>query len=496
LHHELWRDELQSWLVARDSHSLIELYRNCRFEGHPILWYFLLYLLTAVTHSLLALQLLNLFLGTAFIFLFNRFSGLGNLQKILFSFGYYAVFEFTLISRSYNLELLLIALVLVLFRERARNLLWISVVLVALANVSAFGLLFAVCLGAVVILDEQYRISGTERGPAATIYRLPALVICIAGMLFSVLQIRPEEGNLVSTDSSSLADMDRISVVFSRIYDAYLLVPEWKVMPYWNFAGTMRLDSYDLFTELFFSVLILVACLVILWRKPVALLFFVVVSAGVFVLCEVPFLIALRYTGRFFLAFMFALWLGHFFPDRRFSSWGNAIAAAGKKIQPVFLYLVLGVQLLAGAKYFLTDLRMPFSSSGQVASLIKRDKLDSLPVVGTQDYAASCFAALLDKQVFYPESKTWGSFITWDNHLRTHQNPDFDVVIQSVDSVLNTNYRQALVILNTLPAGPNGKLEHDLVTPTIKMDMLFQSEKCMVPDEYYYVFLATRIQNR
>src|SRR5215469_18650132 len=42
LHHEMWRDEIQDWLLARDSNSVPRLFANLKYEGHPGLWYLLL----------------------------------------------------------------------------------------------------------------------------------------------------------------------------------------------------------------------------------------------------------------------------------------------------------------------------------------------------------------------------------------------------------------------------------------------------------------------
>lgn len=41
-HHELWRDEVQAWLLARDSSSAIDLLSRQKYEGHPALWQLLL----------------------------------------------------------------------------------------------------------------------------------------------------------------------------------------------------------------------------------------------------------------------------------------------------------------------------------------------------------------------------------------------------------------------------------------------------------------------
>ena len=35
-HHELWRDELQAWMLARDSSGPLDLFRNAEYEGSPI----------------------------------------------------------------------------------------------------------------------------------------------------------------------------------------------------------------------------------------------------------------------------------------------------------------------------------------------------------------------------------------------------------------------------------------------------------------------------
>ena len=36
-HHEMWCDEIQAWLLARDSANVFELFRNLKYEGHPSL---------------------------------------------------------------------------------------------------------------------------------------------------------------------------------------------------------------------------------------------------------------------------------------------------------------------------------------------------------------------------------------------------------------------------------------------------------------------------
>jgi hypothetical protein len=50
-HHELWRDEVQAWLLDRDSSSAIDLLSRQKYEGHPALWQLLLMPLTRISET-------------------------------------------------------------------------------------------------------------------------------------------------------------------------------------------------------------------------------------------------------------------------------------------------------------------------------------------------------------------------------------------------------------------------------------------------------------
>src|SRR5690606_23248229 len=70
LRHELWLDESHHWLISRDSGSFSELIANTRYEGHPILWNFLLFLISRLTLNPVWMQLLHIVISTAAVGLF------------------------------------------------------------------------------------------------------------------------------------------------------------------------------------------------------------------------------------------------------------------------------------------------------------------------------------------------------------------------------------------------------------------------------------------
>jgi hypothetical protein len=57
--HEMYVDEGQPWLIARDSRNLLKMFQHLRYEGHPGLWYVLLYLPAHLSGSVIWIQVIN-----------------------------------------------------------------------------------------------------------------------------------------------------------------------------------------------------------------------------------------------------------------------------------------------------------------------------------------------------------------------------------------------------------------------------------------------------
>ena len=110
LRHEMWRDELQAWMIARDSSSIPNLIANLRYEAHPPLWYFLLFVITRFTSNPVSMQCLHLCIATLCISIFLCYSPFSRLQKALFVFGYFPFYEYAVITRSYSLGVLFLFL--------------------------------------------------------------------------------------------------------------------------------------------------------------------------------------------------------------------------------------------------------------------------------------------------------------------------------------------------------------------------------------------------
>jgi hypothetical protein len=70
MHHEMWRDELHCWLVARDSAMPWDVVHNRAYDGQPPLWYLLLWILERITHDPIAMQVVHVAIAASVVWVF------------------------------------------------------------------------------------------------------------------------------------------------------------------------------------------------------------------------------------------------------------------------------------------------------------------------------------------------------------------------------------------------------------------------------------------
>ena len=102
LHHEIWRDEAQVWLLVKYS-NLPQLFERLINEGHPPLFYLINMLFQKIGLSILSMQLfcwLSSVLGVFLLFRYSPFKWWVNLSIVL-SAGF--IYDFPVIARGYSL---------------------------------------------------------------------------------------------------------------------------------------------------------------------------------------------------------------------------------------------------------------------------------------------------------------------------------------------------------------------------------------------------------
>lgn len=118
--HEHWADEAQAWMIAKTL-SAKELFTITPFEGHPVLWYFLIMPFAKLGLPYNLFSFISLVIVTIGAWIFVRKSNFSVLLKILILFSPVFTFYSPVIARPYCLVCLELVCFCVFYKNRKNN---------------------------------------------------------------------------------------------------------------------------------------------------------------------------------------------------------------------------------------------------------------------------------------------------------------------------------------------------------------------------------------
>ena len=398
LHHELWLDEAHHWLLARDSGSLMELIENTRYEGHPLLWNFLLFVITRLTWDPFWMQLLHIGIATLAVFVFLRKAPFSWLFKSLFIFGYFMVFEYNLISRNYILGVLFLFLACSAFQDRNKN----FAVPVWLALAANTHLMFAVLSFAFFLLfaaDRHQKQTLTTRAFCYIIYT--------CGIALAAIQIIPAEDTQFFTRIEHLSFAEKLSKGFITLFKGLAVVPDFRSIHFWN--SNWFVNSGKMLAG--FAGLIAYLIPLVLFQKNRKILYFVYIALfGLQLFFFVTQMSATRYDGAAYLIIIFALWLEHGMNPEHYRF--KALFRKFRLMRNPILYGILLVHFGSGVCAYSMDLLHPFSGSKKAAEWIEKNTPD-LPVVSPSCEGTSV-SPYLKRKIYFLCNGSLQSFCRWN----------------------------------------------------------------------------------
>ena len=141
------------------------------------------------------------------------------------------------------------------------------------------------------------------------------------------------------------------------------------------------------------------------------------------------------------------------------------------------------------------DYKYEFSPGKEVAEYIRKNKLDSLTIVGVPDFTMSSIATQLDTKIYYPEMHSYGSFTVWNKNRM--DSISFGQIIQSIDSVIGQGRSKLLFIKSEQPQisadGINYfPLEKAMIGKDVKLELLEKFDEPVVKDEKFYIYMVEK----
>jgi hypothetical protein len=398
-HHEMWRDELHCWLVARDSPMPWDVVAQRAYDGQPPLWYLVLWLLQKATHQPLSMQVVHVAIAAAVVWVFASRAPFPRPLRALFPFGYFLAYEYVALSRCYGLALLF-ALLLCIRHPRRLDRPWpTAALLVALALTTTVATIVAVAYAAALVVERvEQRLRGTPLPRAGWI----SIVAAAGGVLGAALCSWPPADSTVAHVGWPLHVMDDAAPV--RLIEAMVPIPRVDFF-FWN---SSLLLSWEPFGRAALPATVLLAAwlVFVLSRDRFAMVTFGVGGLLLTALFTFVYPGDVRHHGFLFVLFLVGAWIAQTGPSR---------GTPGRRdvLRPT-LAAVLAAHVVAAPVALYYDFEYVFSSGARAAKVLRERGLERSLLVAEMDYpAAAVLGHLGDAVAYSPRTGRTFSFVKW-----------------------------------------------------------------------------------
>jgi hypothetical protein len=417
--HEAWKDETQAWRLAIDSHGLRELVQNSRFEGHPLLFHLMVQALGHISRSWWALATLHVIIAAVAAWLVLRYAPFTRVQKVLLVFGYWTAYEYAVVVRPYGLGMMLAFAACIAWSARPRRIGWATLFLVLLANTTPIGMLLAMTLAFAFAVDWAWPDEGRPRPSRRVVWvgGFAALVATVAVLSVTAARLKTAADAVSKVTPGAAAGVSKWDLALIPTTELRALVPVVRASSegvHWNHWFLLPESSGALAALLLASLAAIALGCILALRRRVALLVFVVGTAGYLLFFGFVFHGAAHLHGYLFVVWVLSAWLAWADAPSRWPAtlqrWSEHFEADRSRVFTLSLVLpVLAMLELAWG-----DVVGPFADSRQVADVIRSHGLANAPIVAVGGRSeAQAVAAFLDRPVLYPVEGKRSTFVVW-----------------------------------------------------------------------------------
>jgi len=460
--HEVWRDELQSWALTLNSHSLSELFFNTRYEGHPKLWYMILFALQKFTDNVLYMRLLHLIIASSTVFVFCFYSPLSLSKNILFCFGYFFAYEYSIISRNYAIEMLLLFLSMGIYlKNPQRSIIPVSILIFLILQANAFAVILGLSFFGYIFLSMK-------RSELLKRKSMIAGCIVLTGLAVFLVTTVPPAGAGFINGWDTRPSLSHLLRVGSNIFRSYFPFP--RLIPqFWdtNFTDTV---SNSIIPQACLAVLILAVCTVIFYKNKKVLLFFYAGTLGILVFTYTKYIGYMRHHGHFYILFILCCWL--YFSNEKKLKRTDSI----RGLPDYFITFVLVIQISSTCIAAFYDIKFPFSNAEAAEKFIRDNAYDKMIIAGDADAPVSSIACLMNKNFYYCNGQRWGTGLVWDTGRKEIPDTTFFTETIKLADYFKSDF---LLVLSYRPA-----------YKPASWYFLKNFEGAMVGDENYFIYLV------
>lgn len=405
-HHEPWADEAQSWLIARDNHSLAGLLYAVKYEGTLPVWHLLLkaFQLAGLDYGhIYIIPLLLTAAGVVILF----FTDAPVVAKVLLPFSYYVIFQNAVSARAYAMVFPAMMFIVLFYKNRYKAPIRYHLSLFFLGMSSSYGVIIACSF---MLWDFISMFRGKSGDADSKKFKFTFYATGLLLALICILSLPPDDCTF---------GLSRISFVESAT-NALLFNVHNKVLQYVFLAAVVLLLIYY-FRHCLVQVLVMAMPLVLymtfvyqrLWHMTY--LFFLIVA--LLIIFRDEFKKTKSHKEEF----------------------GNLLANA-------LVIFLLSVQCFTGFYSVYYDYRYPYSPSNEIAEIVKPYHESGANIVGLGFYSISV-SPYFDESIYINDYEGKTYFI-WKRGIERNtycgKVPDVVVTMCRMDNLEEHGYRWEL----------------------------------------------------
>lgn len=210
INHEPWADEAQAWLIARDSHSIIDVLRAVKYEGTFPFWHFIVkgFQLAGLDYEhYFVIPLFFSAIGVIILF----FTETPVIGKIFIPFSFYVVFQNTVVARTYCLVFPAMMLILLFYKKRFEKPVKYNLSLFFLGLSSSYGVII---VASFMLWDLILMIRKRFKDPLFKKYYIPYFSTGVILVVLSLLSLPPADCSSITRNYRFLSNVVEALLMF------------------------------------------------------------------------------------------------------------------------------------------------------------------------------------------------------------------------------------------------------------------------------------------
>lgn len=417
INHEIWFDEAQAWVIARDN-DIPGIIEQLGYEGHPPLWYLILYMFS---HAGFSCNILNIIsftvsLAAVSIILFCAPFKLWVKCAVIFSGGF--LYFNSVISRTYCLIELFLVIIAVLYPKRKSHPIAYGLTVAGLANTHVCVSGFIGIIGIYMIYDliKDFK-SNTKK---QNISEIIGLIISGIGVICLVLPLLGATEKCRTTNNNSYTVLSVLQgfVEFPYVVSERFLFSE------------SELNPININIIMINTVLSIV--FIILQRHKTRSVILILVSHLFFAVSSyIIWIINSNRSHIYFLILFTALWISEYEMPREIKpkkhKKNNALYQIISKIDRnyqknsiILISIMFFMSIPTGVYFLFSDYTKEFDISKEASKYISENFPEDSIFVVKYGYVANISAYLPDAKFYSLDFDDFCTFYPTKDYLENH----------------------------------------------------------------------------